>query len=358
MTAFEALAAASAGLVMVTGGTAVVVVGASMEPAPPRAVEAADARPLEVPGSVSVRPPADIRVVPVAGDGTGSGVTDAGSIPGAALAAYQRAAQVLSASDAACHLDWTLLAAIGRVESDHGRYGGSVLMPSGVSRPAIVGRALDGTGGTAEIPDSDAGELDGDTEHDRAVGAMQFIPSTWRLVGLDADGDGKRDPQDIDDSALAAGVYLCYGDEDLATPEGRAAAVHRYNRSSSYVDLVLRVMSAYAAGDFSPVVSGVSAQPVLARVHDTRPVAPLRPTDREPGPEPDDEPAPPDRDREPPREERPPRDPEPPPRPTPGPVDDEDVHDYVAAVEDRARDTLTSDSLERDASVPTAPSTP
>ena len=46
---------------------------------------------------------------------------------------------------------------------------------------------------------------------------MQFIPSTWSVVGVDADGDAQRNPQDIDDAALATAVYLCSGDDDLAT---------------------------------------------------------------------------------------------------------------------------------------------
>ena len=68
---------------------------------------------------------------------------------------------------------------------------------------------------------------------------MQFIPSTWSVVGVDADGDGERNPQDIDDAALGTAVYLCSGSDDLGTDAGRAAAVYRYNHSQSYVDLVL-----------------------------------------------------------------------------------------------------------------------
>ena len=44
-------------------------------------------------------------------------------IPATALLAYQRAAVVIAQVDASCGLSWSLLAAIGRVESDHGRYG-------------------------------------------------------------------------------------------------------------------------------------------------------------------------------------------------------------------------------------------
>jgi hypothetical protein len=172
-------------------------------------------------------------------------------IPAAALAAYQRAAQVIDSADAKCNLEWPLIAAIGRVESNHGTYGGNRLTSEGVSTPGIIGIRLDGSNGTAKITDTDAGQYDGDTEYDRAVGPMQFIPSTWSVVGVDGDGDGKRNPQDIDDAALATAVYLCSGDENLATREGQEAAVFRYNHSDEYVKLVLSIMEAYAAGDYT-----------------------------------------------------------------------------------------------------------
>ncbi|WP_232679671.1 lytic murein transglycosylase [Nocardioides sp. R-C-SC26] len=174
-------------------------------------------------------------------------------IPSAALAAYQRAESVINAADATCNLSWQLLAAIGRIESDHGRYGGSALDSDGVATPPILGIALDGTNGTSRIVDTDAGQYDGDTAFDRAVGPMQFIPSTWAAVGVDADNDGVRNPQDIDDAALASAVYLCSGDGDLSTIDGQRSAVFRYNHSTSYVDLVLGVMNAYLAGDYTAV---------------------------------------------------------------------------------------------------------
>jgi hypothetical protein len=75
-------------------------------------------------------------------------------------------------------------------------------------------------------------------------------------VGVDADGDGVRNPQDIDDAALGTAVYLCSGSDDLGTDAGRRAAVYRYNHSQSYVDLVLRIMDAYMQGDFTSVPNG------------------------------------------------------------------------------------------------------
>jgi membrane-bound lytic murein transglycosylase B len=187
----------------------------------------------------------------------------ANGIPAAALAAYQRAEQVINSADASCNLSWQLIAAIGRVESDHGRYGGNVLGDDGRSRPGIFGIPLDGSNGTAQIRDSDAGQYDDDPVWDRAVGPMQFIPQTWTIVGVDGDGDGVRDPQDIDDAALASAVYLCSGDEDLSTYGGQKAAVYRYNHSQEYVDLVIAIMNAYLGGDYSAVPNGIATSVVF-----------------------------------------------------------------------------------------------
>jgi len=218
---------------------------------------------LEAPASMT-RPGS---IAPGVPDGTAEQVVATAStngIPAAALAAYQRAEQVINAADKSCNLSWQLVAAIGRVESDHGRYGGNVLGEDGRSRPGIYGIPLDGSNGTAQINDTDAGEFDDDQVYDRAVGPMQFIPGTWTVVGVDGDGDGKRDPQDIDDAALASAVYLCSGDEDLSTYGGQKASVYRYNHSEDYVDLVLSIMNAYLDGDFSSVPNGVTTSPVLA----------------------------------------------------------------------------------------------
>jgi membrane-bound lytic murein transglycosylase B len=176
--------------------------------------------------------------------------TTGDSIPFTALMAYQRAETVIDGADPACRLPWQLIAAIGRVESDHGRYGGSVVGQDGVSRPGIYGLPLNGRRGTSKVPDTDAGRYDRSTSVDRAVGPLQFIPSTWTVVGVDADGDARRNPQDIDDAALAAAVYLCSGEGDLSTPAGRRVAVHRYNHSWSYVDTVLSIMKRYVDGGY------------------------------------------------------------------------------------------------------------
>ncbi|MDN4171760.1 lytic transglycosylase domain-containing protein [Nocardioides sp. SOB77] len=186
------------------------------------------------------------------------------AIPSAALAAYQRAETVINSADKACNLSWQLVAAIGRVESDHGRYGGNTLDDEGVARPGILGIALNGKNNTQAIRDTDAGQFDDDGVWDRAVGPMQFIPSTWSVVGVDADGDSQRNPQDIDDAALATAVYLCSGGDDLSTTSGQRSAVYRYNHSNSYVSLVLGIMDAYLEGDFMSIPNGTVAAGVIA----------------------------------------------------------------------------------------------
>jgi membrane-bound lytic murein transglycosylase B len=123
------------------------------------------------------------------------------------------------------------VAAIGRVESDHGRTDGSVLTDRGIAQPGIFGPVLDGRHGTTRITDTDGGQYDHDTSFDRAVGPMQFIPSTWAIVGVDADNDGRRDPPDVYDASLGSAVHLCSGTDDLATEAGQRASVFRYNHS-------------------------------------------------------------------------------------------------------------------------------
>ena len=198
-------------------------------------------------------------IAPAVPEGSADSVVSGASsngIPAPALAAYQRGSQIINAADKTCNIPWELIAAIGRVESDHGRYGGNTLTESGVSKPGIFGIALNGKNGTQAINDTDGGQLDKDPVYDRAVGPMQFIPSTWQVVKVDADGDDQRNPQDMDDAALATAVYLCSGKDNLSARTGQEAAVFRYNHSQDYVNLVLRIMEAYSAGDYTAVPSG------------------------------------------------------------------------------------------------------
>ena len=187
-------------------------------------------------------------------------------LPVAAVGAYRAAAMVMREVDPDCGLSWSLLAAIGRVETDHGRYAGATLGSDGRSTPLIRGVALDGTGLVARIRDTDAGTVDGDQRWDRAVGPMQFLPSTWTAVGVDADGDGVRSADDLDDAALGAAVFLCAASGDLDTLAGRRAAVLRYNPSATYAHDVLAVERAYRSGDYTlPELATYGEGPRLVR---------------------------------------------------------------------------------------------
>ena len=172
----------------------------------------------------------------------------ANGIPKAAFRAYRTAEATMGIADPSCRLSWGLLAGIGRIESDHGRFGGAVVARNGQSTPQIVGLPLNGVGAVAAIADTDNGRLDGDRRWDRAVGPMQFIPSTWTIVGVDGDADGRRNPHDLDDAALAAAAYLCAGDRDLSTAQGVHDALFSYNHSQESVALVSAVAHAYESG--------------------------------------------------------------------------------------------------------------
>ncbi|MBA3280197.1 MAG: hypothetical protein H0U22_16100, partial [Geodermatophilaceae bacterium] len=211
-----------------------------------------------------------------------SEVTDLG-IPDVALAAYRSAMASMGRADPGCRIDWSLIAGIGRVESDHGQYGGRRPATNGTVAPPIVGIPLDGRPGVALIRDTDEGRLDFDTTYDRAVGPMQFIPGTWSaFTDADGDGDGVADPHNLYDAALAAAKYLCSGPGDLSAEPGKRSAVFRYNHSESYVDLVLSYAQAYAAG-VKP--SGPPPQPAgrIPTVPDDPITVPAHPIDSPPG---------------------------------------------------------------------------
>ncbi len=165
-------------------------------------------------------------------------------IPERAVRAYSGASLALAVEQPGCHLGWTTLAALGAIESGHGTHGGSAIGEDGVARPRIFGPRLDG-GAFGAVPDTDRGRLDGDPTWDRAVGPLQFMPSTWARWGADGNGDGVADPQQLDDAALAAGRYLCsYG--DLSSATRWRAAVFAYNHLESYVNSVANAANTYA----------------------------------------------------------------------------------------------------------------
>ncbi|MFI6013946.1 lytic transglycosylase domain-containing protein [Streptomyces sp. NPDC051243] len=158
-----------------------------------------------------------------------------GALPASVFAAYRRAEERLSREAPGCRLRWQLLAAIGQVESGQAR--GGRVTSDGTTVTPILGPRLDGVA-FALIRDTDGGAHDGDTAYDRAVGPMQFIPSTWAHWGADGNGDGRRDPNNVFDAALAAGRYLCAGGRDLSVPAELDRAILGYNHSAAYLRTV------------------------------------------------------------------------------------------------------------------------
>ncbi|WFR68262.1 hypothetical protein P9139_08375 [Curtobacterium flaccumfaciens] len=155
-------------------------------------------------------------------------VTDPARSRAPAVRAYAAATIRERSTTPSCRLGWTMLAAIGAIETHHGTVDAASLADDGRASPRITGLPLDG-GDVSAVPDTDGGGVDGDARWDRAVGPMQFIPQTWADRG--ADGDGAADPDDIDDAA----AYLRADGHDLADHRGWIDAVGSYNHHEDYV---------------------------------------------------------------------------------------------------------------------------
>jgi hypothetical protein len=138
-----------------------------------------------------------------------------------------------------------VLAAIGKVETNHGRHGGAAMQPNGDVTPWVIGIPLDGRPGVRAIPNTDRGRWDRDTGWDRAVGPMQFIPSTWRRYGIDATGTGEADPHNFVDAVYSAAAYLCAN--GAGYPARLRSAILAYNHADWYVNQVLTTAARYAA---------------------------------------------------------------------------------------------------------------
>ncbi len=240
-----AIGAVAAGLAVLIGLAVAVAYAGQRDPLPPAPATGPTGAPTAVAtvGGAQQRPGAaddPHRPDPAWLDATAART----GIPVRALAAYARAHLQVAAEQPGCRVAWNTIAALGGVESQHGAINGSVLGDDGITRPAIRGPALDG-GAFGAVHDTDGGGLDGDDQWDRAVGPLQFIPSTWQTWAADATGDGVADPDQIDDAALAAGRYLCHSG-DLTRPGAWRRAVFSYNHSDVYVDDIARLANTYA----------------------------------------------------------------------------------------------------------------
>jgi hypothetical protein len=115
-------------------------------------------------------------------------------------------------------LSWAVLAAIGKLESDHGR-----------APLAGVRSGWNAAG---------------------AAGPMQFgigkgrAGNAWARYGGDFDRDGHKSVYDPGDAIPAAARYLC----DHGAPHRLDAALYAYNHSWAYVARVRRLARGYVAG--------------------------------------------------------------------------------------------------------------
>jgi Transglycosylase SLT domain len=163
-------------------------------------------------------------------------------IPALALRAYRSGESWASGFSPNCKLSWSVLAGIGRIESNHGRFLGAAarFSAAGDVTPTILGPVLNGAANVGAIHDTDAGRLDGDTVWDRAVGPMQFIPSTWQSLGRDGDDDGIANPNNLFDAAVSAAGYLCVSAGGSMTDQANLRrAIFSYNHSNDYVQAVI-----------------------------------------------------------------------------------------------------------------------
>lgn len=240
-------------LVLVLGAGGVWLLTRATAPKP--GLTAADIPALQVaaaPVSPGSAVPADLTVAQPQGRSAASQPTTltdwagrvaaATGIPAPAVLAYGNAELAMRTDAPDCHLSWATLAGIGRVESDHGQFGGAHLLANGEESQPVIGVPLDGSGGVRNVPDTDHGALDGDPAYDHAVGPLQFLPSTWRAYASAA----MPDPENIDDAALVAARYLCVGGRDMGSAAGWWAGILSYNASVDYAQKVFGQADNYA----------------------------------------------------------------------------------------------------------------
>jgi cell wall-associated NlpC family hydrolase len=134
-------------------------------------------------------------------------------IPASYLAMYQRSA------DACPGLPWAVLAAIGKVETNHGR-----LRAPGVTE----GANFAGAAGPMQM----------------GIGVGAAGDAFWRFA-IDGNADGRASPYDPADAIPSATAYLCNALKDNGGDVSKA--VFSYNHAQWYVDKVLAIASGYAA---------------------------------------------------------------------------------------------------------------
>ena len=149
-----------------------------------------------------------------------------------------------AADGSECDISPELLAAVGRVASNHGDLESYSFAKDGTLEPPLYGERGDGARlNLATLHDSDFGAIDADVFWDRPVGPFQILPVSWHFHGLDGNADGSIDPQNLWDASASAANFLCQkgagtgGDEDVA--------IRIYTGSDKLRDLVLEHYEQY-----------------------------------------------------------------------------------------------------------------
>ncbi len=104
-----------------------------------------------------------------------------------------------------------------------------------------------------------------------ALGWMQFIPSTWETYGVDANGDGVKDPYNPEDAIFAAASYL----HAAGMPTDTYGAIFAYNHADWYVADVLSNAACYAQEVGDPSFAAGLASPQM-QVLKCEPASPWR----------------------------------------------------------------------------------
>jgi soluble lytic murein transglycosylase-like protein len=109
-----------------------------------------------------------------------------------------------------------------------------------------------------------------------AEGWMQFMPSTWETYGVDANGDGVRDPYNPEDAIFAAARYL----QAAGMPTDTYGAIFAYNHADWYVAEVLSNAACYAGevGDSSFAAGLANPQMQVLRCEPAHPLRDQVPT--------------------------------------------------------------------------------
>ncbi len=92
-----------------------------------------------------------------------------------------------------------------------------------------------------------------------AVGWMQFMPASWAEYGVDANGDGVKDPNNPEDAIFAAASYLSIA----GMPTDTYGAIFAYNHADWYVEEVLANAGCYAGEVGAPGFGGSALGPQI-----------------------------------------------------------------------------------------------